>query len=76
MRGWNRAGPGHARPDFNYREDIWDHVGAQMALASTDLRGSNLGPAVVLVYIYTYVCSSAASTLRSLVTVAHFKQVN
>lgn len=38
MRGWLWAGPGRAGSGFNYREDIWEHVGAQMALTAADLQ--------------------------------------
>lgn len=64
MRGWIWAEPGQVGTGFNYREDIWDHVGVQMALTAADLQYSTLGRAVVGVYIHVcaslvYPCSEA-----------------
>ena len=55
MRGWIWAGPGRAEPSYNYREDIWDHVGAQMALTAADLQYSTVGLAVVGVCMHVCV---------------------
>ena len=51
MRGWIWAGPGRAGSGSNYREDIWEHVGAQMALTAADLQYSAPGSAVVCVCV-------------------------
>lgn len=59
MRGWIWAGPGRAGSGSNYREDIWDHVGAQMALSAADLWYPTLGHAALCVCISCiYVCFS------------------
>lgn len=53
MRGWIWAGPGRAGSGSNYREDIWEHVGAQMALTAADLQYPALSHAAVCVCAYT-----------------------
>lgn len=57
MRGWIWAGPGRAGSGCNYREDIWDHVGAQMALSAADLWYPTPGHAALCVCVYIlYIC--------------------
>lgn len=72
MRGWIWAGPGRAGSGSNYRQDIWEHVGAQMAPAESRPPVLNTGP-----------CSSVSqcgcvsmSVQGGMVAVAHFKRVN
>lgn len=59
--------------------DIWDNVGAQMALSSVDLRYPTLGRAAARACLYELcICaySSALTTLQGPVAVAHFKQAD
>lgn len=58
MRGWTWAGPGQAGFGCNYREDIWEHVGAQMAENAADLQQAGLAAVCVCVW-----CVHAAEAL-------------
>lgn len=55
MRGWTWAGPCRSGSGFNYRDNIWEHLDAQMALTAADLQCSAQGHAIVAVCVYVCV---------------------